>query len=282
MRINGEQNPDYTNTFVFKNDFGALFSDSTPFSYNTGLLKAEGETGICKVICFSPNHAETLPDMEISAIEKIIEVWQNEYRELGNDPAISHVQIFENKGAIMGCSNPHPHGQIWAQRSIPNEVLKKTATQKDHFKKYNTSLLADYVSQELSLKERLVFENDSFISLVPFWAVWPYELMILPKRQIQHIGLLTGAEKRDYAEQLKVVTQKYDQLFDTSFPYSSGIHHSPTDREYPEWHFHMSFYPPLLRSATVKKFMVGYEMFGMPQRDITAETAATILKNLAS
>ena len=279
-RINGEKNPDYTNTFVFKNDFGALLSDSTPFNYNTGLLKAEGETGICKVICFSPNHSETLPDMEISAIEKIIEVWQNEYRDLGSNASINHVQIFENKGAIMGCSNPHPHSQIWAQRSIPNEVLKKTAKQKEYFEKNNRSLLADYVSQELSLNERLVFENDSFISLVPFWAVWPYEVMILPKRKIQHIGLLTAAEKRDFAEQVKIVTRKYDQLFDTSFPYSSGIHQSPTDKEYPEWHFHMSFYPPLLRSATVKKFMVGYEMFGMPQRDITAEIAAKSLREL--
>ena len=279
-RINGEINPDYKNTFVFPNDFGALLPDNEKFNYNEGLLKAASETGICRVICFSPNHSETLPDMEISAIEKVIEVWQEQYKELGSLANINHVQIFENKGAIMGCSNPHPHGQIWAQQSIPNEVLKKTEKQLAYFSKNNKSLLVDYTTQELELKERIIFENDNFVSLVPFWAVWPYEVMILPKRHIQHVGLLTAKEKTDYAEQIKVVTQKYDKLFNTSFPYSSGIHQSPTDKEYPEWHFHMSFYPPLLRSATVKKFMVGYEMFGMPQRDITAETAAKSLRAL--
>jgi UDPglucose--hexose-1-phosphate uridylyltransferase len=200
--------------------------------------------------------------------------------ELGADPRIAHVQIFENKGEIMGCSNPHPHGQIWAQRSIPNEVIRKTENQKAHFNKYGSSLLSAYVLQELERKERLVFENDTFVALVPFWAVWPYEVMILPKEQIQHIGLLGQKEKRDFAEQLKTVTQKYDRLFQTSFPYSAGIHQSPTDREYPEWHLHMSFYPPLLRSATVKKFMVGYEMFGMPQRDISPEIAVESLQKL--
>lgn len=279
-RINGEVNPDYKNTFVFPNDFGAILPDSEEFNYKNGLLKAESEIGICRVICFSPNHSETLPDMEISAIEKVIEVWQEQYKELGNNTSINHVQIFENKGAIMGCSNPHPHGQIWAQQSIPNEVIKKTGKQLEYFSKNNKSLLADYLEQELQLNERVIFENNTFASLVPFWAVWPYEVMILPKRQIQHIGLLTSKEKADFAEQIKIVTQKYDRLFDTSFPYSAGIHQSPTDKEYPEWHFHMSFYPPLLRSATVKKFMVGYEMFGMPQRDITAEIATKSLREL--
>ncbi|SDW53259.1 UDPglucose--hexose-1-phosphate uridylyltransferase [Lutibacter oricola] len=279
-RINGEVNPNYESTYVFQNDFGALLEDSTPFTYNEGLLKAEDETGICKVICFSPNHSETLPDMEISAIENVISVWQKEYKELGANPAINHVQIFENKGAIMGCSNPHPHGQIWAQKSIPNEVIKKTEKQEEYFNAKNQSLLVDYVKQEIELNERVIFENETFVSVVPFWAVWPYEVMILPKRQIQHIGLLTDAEKKDYAEQIKVVTQKYDKLFDCSFPYSGGIHQAPTDKEYDSWHFHMSFYPPLLRSATVKKFMVGYEMFGMPQRDITAEIAAQSLREL--
>ncbi len=279
-RINGEKNPDYANTFVFQNDFGALLADSISFNYNNGLLKAESETGICKVICFSPNHSETLPDMEISSIEKVIEVWQKEYAELGEKKDINHVQIFENKGAIMGCSNPHPHGQVWAQKSIPNEVLKKTDKQLEYFQKTQKSLLVDYIEERVEIGERIIFENDTFVSLVPFWAVWPYEVIILPKKHIQHIGLLSNKEKTDYAEQIKIVTQKYDKLFDTSFPYSAGIHQSPTDREYPEWHFHMSFYPPLLRSATVKKFMVGYEMFGMPQRDITAEIAAKSLREL--
>lgn len=279
-RINGEVNPDYKNTFVFHNDFGALLPNSLDFKYDEGLLKAEGETGICKVICFSPNHSLTLPDMEVADIEKVITTWQEEYKELGAKPEINHVQIFENKGATMGCSNPHPHGQIWAQKSIPNEVLKKTEKQKEYFQKHGKSLLTAYIEQELKEKERIISENDSFVSLVPFWAVWPYEVMIVPKNHRKSISELTDKEKLDYAEQLKVVTQKYDKLFDTSFPYSSGIHQSPTNGEYPEWHFHMSFYPPLLRSATVKKFMVGYEMFGMPQRDITAELAAKSLRDL--
>lgn len=279
-RINGEVNPNYKSTYVFKNDFGALLENSNPFTYNEGLLKAEDETGICKVICFSPNHSETLPDMEISAIENVISVWQKEYKELGENPTINHVQIFENKGAIMGCSNPHPHGQVWAQKSIPNEVIKKTQKQQEYFEANNQSLLADYVKQEIELGERIIFENDTFVSVVPFWAVWPYEVMILPKRHVQHIGLLTASEKTDFAAQIKVVTQKYDRLFDCSFPYSAGIHQAPTDKEYNAWHFHTSFYPPLLRSATVKKFMVGYEMFGMPQRDITAEIAAQSLREL--
>ncbi|RKR12853.1 UDPglucose--hexose-1-phosphate uridylyltransferase [Maribacter vaceletii] len=279
-RINGEINPDYKNTFVFSNDFGALLPDSLDFKEDNGLLKAEGETGICKVICFSPNHSLTLPDMEVSDIEKVITTWQEEYKELGAKPEINHVQIFENKGATMGCSNPHPHGQIWAQKSIPNEVIKKTEKQKEYFQKHGKSLLTAYIEQELKENERIVSQNDSFVSLVPFWAVWPYEVMIVPKNHRKSISELTDKEKLDYAEQLKVVTQKYDKLFDTSFPYSSGIHQSPTNGEYPEWHFHMSFYPPLLRSATVKKFMVGYEMFGMPQRDITAELAAKSLREL--
>ncbi len=279
-RINGEVNPDYKDTFVFANDFGALLPDSPSFDYQDGLLVASSETGVCKVICFSPNHSETIADMDLDALEKVIATWQEEYSVLGADPAINHVQIFENKGAIMGCSNPHPHGQIWAQKSIPNEVLKKTEKQKEYFDTYGSSLLSSYVAQELKLKERLIFENDNFVSLIPFWAVWPFEVMIVPKKQRQHIAQLTALEKRDYAEQLKMVTQKYDLLFDTSFPYSAGIHQAPTDKEYPEWHLHMSFYPPLLRSATVKKFMVGYEMFGMPQRDITAEIAAERLRSV--
>tara|TARA_R110002020_G_scaffold1998_1_gene9125 strand:- start:33048 stop:34061 length:1014 start_codon:yes stop_codon:yes gene_type:complete len=279
-RINGETNPPYKGTYVFENDFGALLPSSSKFEYVEGLLRAEGETGICKVICFSPDHSKTMADMSIVSLEEVISTWQKEYKDLRANPDIAHVQIFENKGEIMGCSNPHPHGQIWAQKSIPNEVLKKTQTQKVYFDRHGRSLLEAYTAQELEKKDRLVFENDTFVSLVPFWAVWPYEIMILPKRQVQHIGLLEKKEKGDFAEQLKVVTQKYDRLFQTSFPYSAGIHQSPTNAEYPEWHFHMSFYPPLLRSATVKKFMVGYEMFGMPQRDITAEIAAESLRVL--
>ncbi|MBJ2173617.1 UDP-glucose--hexose-1-phosphate uridylyltransferase [Aureibaculum sp. A20] len=280
-RINGEVNPDYKNTYVFKNDFGALLEDTPLFEYNEGLLHAEGEKGICKVICFSPNHSLTIPDMEIDDLVTVVDTWKNEFTELGNDKDINYVQLFENKGAIMGCSNPHPHGQIWAQHSIPTEVQKKTTAQKNYLEKNGTGLLQDYIEQELKEDVRVISQNESFVTLIPFWAVWPYEAMIVPKRQMTNILGLTDKEKRDFAEQLKTLTQKYDALFDTSFPYSSGIHQAPTDGAYyKEWHWHMSFYPPLLRSATVKKFMVGYEMFAMAQRDITAESAAEQLKSL--
>lgn len=280
-RMGGDINPDYKNTFVFKNDFGAILENTPTFNVNDGLLKSESEKGICKVICFSPDHSLTIPDMEINDLFKVVETWQNEFKELGNIEDINYVQIFENKGAIMGCSNPHPHGQIWAQRSIPTEVLKKTTSQKKYFEKHGRSLLQDYLVQELEKGLRIISQNDSFATLVPFWAVWPYEVMIVPKRQMANIMELNNDEKQDFAQQLKILTQKYDALFNTSFPYSSGIHQAPTDGGvYHEWHWHMSFYPPLLRSATVKKFMVGYEMFAMPQRDITAEIAAKQLKSL--
>ncbi|MCL4130599.1 UNVERIFIED_CONTAM: hypothetical protein GTU68_037839 [Idotea baltica] len=181
----------------------------------------------------------------------------------------------------MGCSNPHPHGQIWAQHSIPTEIIKKTKTQKDYFDKEQKSLLQQYVEQELKEDIRVISQNENFVTLIPFWAVWPYEAMIIPKRKMTTVLEMNTKEKQDFAQQLKTLTQKYDTLFDTSFPYSSGIHQAPTDdKTHEEWHWHMSFYPPLLRSATVKKFMVGYEMFAMPQRDITAESAAEQLKSL--
>ncbi|MET2985618.1 UDP-glucose--hexose-1-phosphate uridylyltransferase [Aureibaculum conchae] len=280
-RMGGDINPEYKNTYVFKNDFGAILENTPLFEFNDGLLKAEGEKGICKVICFSANHSLTIPDMELNDLVKVVETWQDEFIELGSSSEINYVQIFENKGAIMGCSNPHPHGQIWAQYSIPTEIQKKTNSQKAYFQKNGNSLLADYIAQELKAGVRIVSQNENFVTLVPFWAVWPYEAMIVPKRQRTNIIGLTHNEKLDFAQQLKALTQKYDALFDTSFPYSSGIHQAPTDnKNYDEWHWHMSFYPPLLRSATVKKFMVGYEMFAMPQRDITAEIVAKKLKSL--
>lgn len=274
-RAGGHQNPAYTSTFVFTNDFAALKPDAGDGIFDKNLLKAKGEKGLCKVICFSPDHSLTIPDMEVEAIEKVIGVWQKEYLEIGSLDFINHVQIFENKGAIMGCSNPHPHGQIWSQNSIPEEVKKKTLQQFRFWEETGESLLGNYLKQELEEQERIVCENDDFVALVPFWAVWPYEAMIIPRRHRQHIGQLSAEERHAFAAILKDLTQRFDKLFDTSFPYSSGIHQSPTDGEpHPEWHFHMSFYPPLLRSATVKKFMVGYEMFADPQRDITAEMAA--------
>ena len=280
-RAGGHDNPSYTDTFVFTNDFAALKPDSSDSSFEKGLLKAAGERGICKVTCFSPDHSLTLPDMTVEALEKVVDMWQREYLELGALDFIQYVQIFENKGDVMGCSNPHPHGQIWAQSSIPQEVAKKAERQLQYWQQQERSLLADYLEQELAEGERLVCQNEDFVALVPFWAVWPYEAMILPRRHFQHIGQMTTGEKRSFAAVLKDLTQRFDRVFDTSFPYSSGMHQSPTDgKPHPEWHFHMAFYPPLLRSATVKKFMVGYELFANPQRDITAEMAAEKLRSL--
>ncbi|TMM30587.1 UDP-glucose--hexose-1-phosphate uridylyltransferase [Polaribacter aestuariivivens] len=280
-RINGEINPDYKDVFVFTNDFAALQNDSPSFNVSEGLFKAKSETGICKVICFSPDHSKSLADMEIEDIKKVVHAWQKEYKELGENEAINYVQIFENKGAVMGCSNPHPHGQIWSQSTLPNEVDKKDKQQKLYFSKNNKSLLGDYLQQEIEAKERIIFENDDFLVFVPFWAIWPFEVMIAPKKQQKNILELSEDGAKNYAEAISVITKAYDRLFNTSFPYSSGIHQAPTNGlDNSHWHWHMSFYPPLLRSATVKKFMVGYEMFGSPQRDITAEIAAKRLKEL--
>ncbi|MBK8557254.1 MAG: UDP-glucose--hexose-1-phosphate uridylyltransferase [Lewinellaceae bacterium] len=280
-RAGGYQNPQYTDTNVFTNDFAALIPDSSDGTYENGLLKAAGERGICKVVCFSPDHSLTIANMAVPAIGKVVDLWQQEYRELGGLDFINHVQIFENKGAIMGCSNPHPHGQIWAQTAVPQEVGKKTTQQLIFWEQHQRSLLLTYLEQELAEAERVVCQNEDFVALVPFWAVWPYEAIIVPRRHFQHIGQMTAEEKRAFAAILKDLTQRFDRLFDVSFPYSSGIHQSPTDgMEHPEWHFHMVFYPPLLRSATVKKFMVGYEMFANPQRDITAEMAAERLREV--
>lgn len=281
-RANGETNPQYTSTYCFENDFAALLKDTPTALVEDGLLKAKGEIGICKVVCFSPDHSLTLPLMQVEAIEEVISLWQKEYLELGSKEAINHVQIFENKGALMGCSNPHPHGQIWSQSSIPEEVQKKTNKQKAYWDGHHKSLLGEYLEQEMKRGERVLFEDGNFIALVPYWAVWPYEAMIAPKRHLQHIGQMNGSEKTSFAQMIKQVTIKYDNLFETSFPYSMGIHQAPTDGiDHDEWHFHMSFYPPLLRSASVKKFMVGYEMFANPQRDITAEQAAETLNKLS-
>lgn len=281
VRANGKKNPSYKNTFVFENDFAALKQEEILFEediYDT-FFKARPERGFSKVVCFSPEHNVTLPEMSVGAIESIIKVWQKEYTDLGKLDYINHVQIFENKGRVMGCSNPHPHGQIWAQSSLPTQVEKTQNNLKTYFAKYNKTLLQDYIKEELKAEERIVIENDHFVVLIPFWAIWPFETMIVSKRNVNKITDFTADEVRYFALTLKQLTTKYDNIFETSFPYSSGIHQSPTDGEsHPEWHFHMHFYPPLLRSATVKKFMVGYEMMGESQRDITPEKSAEILR----
>ena len=284
VRANGLQNPDYKDCFVFENDFAAMKQEEIAFEQDEKptFFKSQPERGISRVVCFSPRHDLTLPEMEVEDIEKIIRTWQKEYISLGKFDYINHVQIFENKGSVMGCSNPHPHGQIWAQSSLPTQVAKTQASFKAYFDKNKSSLLGDYLKQELEQKERIVLENEHFVVLVPFWAVWPYEVMIISKRHLGRITDLTDEEVKAYADIMKAITIKYDNLFSTSFPYSSGIHQAPTDgEEHPEWHFHMHFYPPLLRSATVKKFMVGYEMLGESQRDITAEKSAAILRDLS-
>ncbi len=283
VRANGEQNPDYPSTFVFVNDFSALQAHIPAGSLQApgSLLHAESEPGLCKVICFSPRHDLTLSDMEPAEIRKVVDLWQKEYLELGALDYIGYVQIFENKGSAMGSSNPHPHGQIWAQRSIPDEPAKETEHQKNYFQKHGRSLLADYLTEELEANTRVVVENEHFVVVVPFWAVWPFETLVIPRRHFQHLGQVTDAEKDGYADIIKKLSCGYDRLFQTSFPYSAGIHQSPTDgQNYPGWHLHMHFYPPLLRSASVKKFMVGYELLADPQRDITPESAADRLREL--
>lgn len=281
-RADGGSNPDYKDPFVFVNDFSALMPEIPEGEINiNGLLKAKSESGICKVISFSPDHRLTLPLLSVSEIEKVIDCWKNEFRTISADPSIRYIQIFENKGEIMGCSNPHPHGQIWSQESLPLEIVKELVQQKKYYEEHGSSLLSDYIRIEQEQKERIVVENDHFVVVVPFWAVWPYETMIISKRHIQHLLQFTDAERTAFAQILKQLTTRYDNLFEVSFPYSAGMHQSPVnDGEHPEWHWHMHFYPPLLRSATVKKFMVGYEMLANPQRDITAEFAADKLRGL--
>ncbi|WP_179020486.1 UDP-glucose--hexose-1-phosphate uridylyltransferase [Winogradskyella forsetii] len=280
-RASGEANPNYESVYVFKNDFAALSQHDEHFKIEDGLIKAETETGICKVVCFSPDHSKSLAQMSVAEIEEVVQTWQKEYEVLGSMETINYVQIFENKGEVMGCSNPHPHGQIWSQSSLPDEIVKKDNSQLNYFSKSNRSLLGDYLKQELELKERIVFENEAFVVLVPFWATWPYETMIVPKAQQIDISKMPDTQTVWFAEAIAAITKAYDKLFNCSFPYSSGIHQSPTNKaKNSHWHWHMSFYPPLLRSATVKKFMVGYEMFAGPQRDITAETAALTLRAL--
>ncbi len=282
VRASGERNPDYTSTYVFDNDFGALQAETPPGTYKKDdLILAESERGIARVICFSPRHDLTLPDMEVAQIRKVVDLWQQEYEELGKLDFINYVQIFENKGSIMGCSNPHPHGQIWAQQAIPGEVAKETQEQKLYYDQHQRSLLQDYLTLELEEKTRIVLENEHFVVLVPFWAVWPFETMIISRRHMQHIGHMNDAEKDAFAACIKHLTMVYDKVFNVSFPYSAGMHQSPTDgNNHTAWHFHMHFYPPLLRSATIKKFMVGYELMGEPQRDITPEASAERLRSL--
>jgi UDPglucose--hexose-1-phosphate uridylyltransferase len=286
IRAGGKQNPDYTETFVFDNDFPALLPD-TPSGEETlghSLFRAQAERGICRVICFSPRHDWTLAHMPVKAIRRVVEVWAEQTTELAQDHSwITYVQVFENKGEIMGCSNPHPHGQIWSTERLPREIFKEDAAQRRYFEETSRTLLGDYLAEEHQRQERIVFSNAHWTALVPFWAIWPFEVMLVSHRPAQYLADLDEAEREALAEAISQTTVRYDNVFKTSFPYSMGFHQAPVNSgEHPHWHLHAHFYPPLLRSATVKKFMVGYEMLGTPQRDITAESAAARLREMPS
>jgi UDPglucose--hexose-1-phosphate uridylyltransferase len=281
-RAGGSINPDYKGTFVFTNDFSALTEDIPHGSVSISeIFRAKSERGICRVTCFSDLHNITIARMNVESIKKVIDLWVDEIVDLGSKPFINYVQIFENKGSIMGCSNPHPHGQIWAQESIPDIPQREEKMQKQFYTDNQKSLLGVYLEYELEFKERILFSSKHFIAIIPYWATWPFESIIISKRRVPNITYLTEEEKLDFATTYKKMAIMYDNLFEVSFPYSAGIHQCPTDgKDYPYWHLHMHFYPPLLRSATVKKFMVGYEMLANAQRDITPEQAAELLRKL--
>ena len=283
-RAGGIRNPAYTSTFVFDNDFAALKPQvrrERLDEEDLGLLVAESEPGICRVICFSPRHDLTLATMPSREIELVVNTWVEQFRELGSLDSIHHVQIFENRGAMMGASNPHPHCQIWATASIPGEPSKELIAQRTYLKAHGKCLLCDYVGVEERQSVRVVCQNDGFVAIVPFWAVWPFEVLVCSRRHIGSMADFVADDVRSLSDILQRVTSTYDKVFGVPFPYSMGFHQSPTDGvDHPEWHFHAHFYPPLLRSATIRKFMVGFEMLGSPQRDITPEIAAERLREL--
>ena len=281
-RAGGVRNPGYRGAFVFDNDFPALLP-GTPASRwdRDGLIVARGEAGISRVICFSPRHDLSLSRMDRRAVRRVVDVWVEQCRELGADPAIGYVQIFENRGAMMGCSNSHPHCQIWATADVPNEPSKEQAALAAYRSSRRNCLLCDYQNLEHSLRQRIVCRNRHFTALVPFWAVWPFETLLIGRRHVGGLDLLSPSERDGLADILRRLTRGYDRIFGAPFPYSMGFHQRPCDgREHAEWHLHAHFYPPLLRSASVRKFMVGYELLASPQRDITPESAAERLRQL--
>ena len=273
-------NPHYDGTFVFTNDFSALLPQTPPSDDTDRLLRLNSVKGECRVICFSPRHDLTLPEMEVEAIEAVIQTWAEQVEDLGR--TYRWAQLFENKGATMGCSNPHPHGQVWASNYLPNEVQSEETHLCEYWEEHGSSLLVDYVQLEATRQERIVVENRHWLAVVPFWAVWPYETLLLPRRHVLRLHELTNAERRALAEILKRVLTRYDNLFETSFPYSMGWHGAPSaEGAHEHWQLHAHFYPPLLRSATIRKFMVGYEMLAEAQRDLTPEQAAAKLRELS-
>ena len=283
-RAERRTNLEYSGTYVFENDFPALLD--LPNGKNEldddqkALFRSEKIRGISRVICFSPNHAKTLPELELQQITELIETWQEQFQDLGSK--YRWVQIFENKGAEMGCSNPHPHGQIWASDCLPTEIEKEDAHQRSYFDEHGKPLLLDVVEEELKKDERIVEKNSSWLAVVPYWAVWPFELLLLPRRNVKRLEEIDEQEKQELAEILKKILCRYDNLFQTSFPYSMGWHVAPYDEKGDHWLLHAHFYPPLLRSARVRKFMVGYEMLAEAQRDLTPEQATECLCKLSS
>ena len=284
-RAGGKQNPLYTSTFVFDNDFPALLPQPDHQALaneesGLGLFCAEPVSGICRVVCFSPRHDLTLPELSQTDVEAVIQTWTDQTQELGAREEIQYVQVFENKGEMMGCSNPHPHSQIWSTSYLPTEPAKELTTQIAYLHCHDRCLLCDIVEGEIHSGVRVVVINEHFIAIAPFWAIWPYELLVISRRHMASLADMSKEEASDLAEILRQVTVRYDNLFEVSFPYSMGFHQSPTDGIiHPECHLHAHFYPPLLRSATVRKFMVGFEMLAMPQRDLTPETAADRLRS---
>jgi UDPglucose--hexose-1-phosphate uridylyltransferase len=281
QRAGGAVNPAYEGIFSFVNDYAALLPDlpavtEAPVS---PLLVAEPARGVCKVLCFHPDHSLTLARMTQLEIRRVVDAWTAEYQQLAALDWIEYVQIFENRGAMMGASNPHPHGQIWSTDFVPDEPAAETKAQQEYLGRTGTCLLCDYLAAEQAEQSRIIFQNEHFTALVPWWAIWPFEVLLLSRRHLGALPELNGDERDALADALKRLATRFDNLFETSFPYTMGFHQSPTDSgAHPEWHFHAHFYPPLLRSATVRKFMVGFEMLAMPQRDITPEDAAERLR----
>jgi UDPglucose--hexose-1-phosphate uridylyltransferase len=280
-RANGRTNPAYEATFSFDNDFPSLLPAASDARREDGLLVSEDTSGVCRVLCFSPRHDLTLAETDVAGIRAVIDAWAEQVEDLGSRANVRYVQVFENKGAMMGCSNPHPHGQIWASRHVPMIPARKDAVQEAHFARTGRDLLGDYLAQEEEAGERVVESNEHFVALVPFWAVWPFETMILPRRRVGDLRDLATEERAALADVMSGLLARYDNLFRCSFPYSMGWHARPTDGgPHPHWRLHAVYAPPLLRSATVRKFLVGYELTAEPQRDLTAEQAAERLRGL--
>ena len=277
-RVNGEKNPPYTGTYVFTNDFAALMAD-TPEALPGAdpLFQSMSARGTSRVICFSPDHSKSLPLLSLEAIEGVVDTWCEQCAELG----ASHrwVQVFENKGAVMGCSNPHPHGQIWATSFLPDLPAAEDRQQRAYFAEQGKPMLLDYVEREAADGERVVVKTDYWLAVVPYWASWPFETLLLPRFPVKRLEDLNGAQRADLALALQQLTVRYDNLFQASFPYSMGWHGAPySEDDTAPWQLHAHFYPPLLRSASVRKFMVGFEMLAETQRDLTPEQAAAQLR----